>query len=909
MGKINLREAFAAGWRVYAGKLGVLVRGQAIVLAIWFSLAAAPAALALILVSSGKGADKAMDRLASISVVASLVVALLAALFILTPLAAGTALLARDCFDARPAKLRTVFRGYSMWRERPIAMLIMSSAALLVSLLAPGIWVDDLGVAAGLAGAFLFLFSLVAEGEKPGEALRKTWRTVKANVRSFILLALAMTIIINWLRYAVAAVFFLLPVGITQMMIPLVSYGGHLIWMTFALPFSLCVTWAAYRQVFPAPLPATPLPTAPDWAPPSMPDVRRPAGKRRRRLALAVAASACVIAVAVEFWPRSARQMTADSPTIGYKFVAIPPGRFQMGSPGDEPGRFPDQTIDETQHWVTISKPFLIGATKVTQGQWRALMGNNPSEAKDCGDECPVENVNWADAIAFCNKLSDREGLSRCYKDAGWVGRAQKLWNCYSDGLKQCRQAGGTTVGFWKNGGCVEDIGGRFGDALVEDTMTWNRDCTGYRLPTEAEWEYAARAGTATAFANGPITAAEYYDCEADSHLDEIGWYRKNSNGKVHPVGQKQPNGWGVYDAQGDVLEWVWDRYDDYPSGDVTDPAGPSSGSRRVGRGCAWRYCAKDCRSASRVGFFSRNGLGILGFRLAGSLSAKSPLTPAASLRKRDGAGGQPSTTARPASPPPTTSDIGYQMIVVPSGGFAMGSPESECDRNENRETLHRVTITKDFLLGATDVTQAQWQKVMGNNPSYFKHCGDDCPVENVSWFDAVEFCNRLSDAEGLPRCYSGTSNAVQWNRACTGYRLPTEAEWEYAARAGTTTPFNTGQCLSADDANYRGSSPGDYCPEGVNRRRTVHVGSFAPNAWGLYDMHGNVWQWVWDRRGYYPSNPVADPTGPKEGARRIIRGGSWFWGAEDCRSAKRFDALPDRGNNALGFRVARTAP
>jgi sulfatase modifying factor 1 len=175
----------------------------------------------------------------------------------------------------------------------------------------------------------------------------------------------------------------------------------------------------------------------------------------------------------------------------------------------------------------------------------------------------------------------------------------------------------------------------------------------------------------------------------------------------------------------------------------------------------------------------------------------------------------------------------------------------------------------------------------MGNNPSLFKHCGDDCPVEQVSWKDCQEFIRKLNQM---------TSKQ---------FRLPTEAEWEYACRAGTTTSFNTGKCLDADQANYRGDFPMPGCGKGPNRGKTMPVASFKPNAWGLYDMHVNVWEWCQDWYDDYPDGSVTDPVGPSSSGYRIRRGGSWFDFARDCRSAHRYWFTPDTRYDILGFRLA----
>ena len=239
------------------------------------------------------------------------------------------------------------------------------------------------------------------------------------------------------------------------------------------------------------------------------------------------------------------------------------------------------------------------------------------------------------------------------------------------------------------------------------------------------------------------------------------------------------------------------------------------------------------------------------------------------------------------------TNSIGMKFVLIPAGTFTMGSPSTEPNR-WSYETQHQVTISKPYYMQTTVVTQGQWKAVMGSNPSNFTSCGDDCPVEQVSWYDVQEFIRKLNQQEGTDK-----------------YRLPTEAQWEYAARAGTTTPFNTGNCLSTDQANYNGSRPLSGCPKGENRRKTVRVGSFSPNAWGLYDMHGNVWQWCQDWYGDYTSDSVTDPEGPSSGRYRIFRGGGWDrGGARGCRSASRGFLVvpPDRTCPAVGFRLVSTS-
>ncbi|MEE4600312.1 MAG: formylglycine-generating enzyme family protein [Desulfobacteraceae bacterium] len=228
------------------------------------------------------------------------------------------------------------------------------------------------------------------------------------------------------------------------------------------------------------------------------------------------------------------------------------------------------------------------------------------------------------------------------------------------------------------------------------------------------------------------------------------------------------------------------------------------------------------------------------------------------------------------------------KFVPIPAGKFVMGSPPDESYRGSD-ENQYEVRISKPFYMQTTEVSQGQWKKVMGNNPSGFKDCGDDCPVESVSWEDAQKFISKLNQMEGTEK-----------------YRLPTEAEWEYACRAETKTPFFTGDCISTDQANYDGNYPAKNCPKGQYRGKTIKAGRVQPHAWGLYDMHGNVWEWVQDWYGDYPSNSVPDPKGPDEGQYRVLRGGSWNFNAWFLRSADRYWDYPDIRYFNNGFRVAR---
>ncbi len=246
------------------------------------------------------------------------------------------------------------------------------------------------------------------------------------------------------------------------------------------------------------------------------------------------------------------------------------------------------------------------------------------------------------------------------------------------------------------------------------------------------------------------------------------------------------------------------------------------------------------------------------------------------------------------------TNSLGMKFRRIPAGSFVMGSPDGE-ERREDDEFQHPVTISRPFFMGVHEVTQSQFRQVMGTNPSYHQEDGrvtDDQPVEYVTYDEAVEFCARL-----------GTLAAEKRTRH--RYRLPTEAEWEYACRAGTTTPFHFGEDLSSFVANFDGNYQYGNAQRGPYTARPTPVGSYdRPNAWGLHDMHGNVWEWCsdWYDRDYYRHSPQTDPQGPRDGTMRVVRGGSWLNVASDLRSATRFYDDPTRRAYNRGFRIILTA-
>ena len=256
------------------------------------------------------------------------------------------------------------------------------------------------------------------------------------------------------------------------------------------------------------------------------------------------------------------------------------------------------------------------------------------------------------------------------------------------------------------------------------------------------------------------------------------------------------------------------------------------------------------------------------------------------------------------------------KMVWIPGGTFTMGSLNTEPGYMSMESPRHDVVVN-GFYMGRHQVTQTEFEEVMGFNPSINKGNGN-LPVDYVNWYYAVKFCNELSMKEKLNPCYTIVINredpnntafiidpyppynktkldqfmwTITWNKAANGYRLPTEAEWEYACRAGTTTYYNTGNSITASQANF-------------NSGNTVRVESYKPNAYGLYDMHGNVWEWCWDWCWDYPSENVINPTGSLSGSTRVLRGGSWRSTAERSRSAARYNSYGDRNSYEIGFRI-----
>ncbi len=540
----------------------------------------------------------------------------------------------------------------------------------------------------------------------------------------------------------------------------------------------------------------------------------------------------------------------------------IESGGFMMGSPAEEAER----VDNEIQHEVILTQGYWLADTATTQALWEAVIGKNPSRFK--GAERPVERVSWQEVTNFITRLNEQ-----------------------LPGLEM-------------------------------------------RLPTEAEWEHACRAGTRTQFWFGDNITTDQVNFDGDyPYADgEKGEFR----GETVNVRALPSNGWGLYQMHGNVWEWCSDWYEEYPTTPIQDPKGPESGGERVLRGGSWDGNGWSVRSARRLRLTPGYRDDSIGFRLARGQSGAEPAgPPAARQRERRAAAGRPSVAPVPrlgmglvAKPPSDTparqpivissdcerlilepiikpdwadaigrdryglftdfsvQEVSQRMRWINPGRFMMGSPEDEVERFDN-EGLHKVTLSKGYWLADTACTQALWKAVMWDNPSHFK--GTERPVEQVSWEKSMRWIARLNEkVSGLDM------------------RLPTEAEWVYACRAGTPTPFWFGENITTDQVNYRGTAPYAGGESGEYRAETVDVMALPCNDWGIYQMHGNVLEWCSDWYGEYPTEPVKDPLGPRSGEGRVLRGGSWYSSGGSVRSAQRDRDSPDYRAHDIGFRLAR---
>ena len=567
-------------------------------------------------------------------------------------------------------------------------------------------------------------------------------------------------------------------------------------------------------------------------------------------------------------WPDEPATEVITVNGVSFTMVTVEGGTFMMGATEDQELDIEEDGDDAfPAHQVTLSG-FCIGQTEVTQELWLAVMGTNPSVCngvnggQDYGENLqrPVDNVTRNDCYTFITRLNELTGKT-------------------------------------------------------------------FRFLTEAEWEFAARGGN----------LSQHYMYAGSNILDDVAWYEGNAldwrspDYGSHTVATKAPNELGLYDMSGNVFEWVEDRYCQYTSEPQTNPHGASSGITFIARGGGFNgsdgTCKVSCRWLDRATYkdWSR------GLRLAAD-DPNCTVMPTISTRLTDNAlvitavgdgdvrlyingeavenpynavrGSEPYTITAYASAqengksksqcapvtivvraldtPPVTetfnvNGVTFAMVNVDGGTFMMGAGDEQVDAGASERPAHEVTLS-DFSIGQTEVTQELWVAVMGTNPTNFR--GNlQRPIDCVSWDDCQMFIAELNRLTGRT------------------FRLPTEAEWEFAARGGNKgLGFLYAGSNDIEDVAWYFDNSG---------WRPNPVASKAPNELGLYDMSGNLDEWCQDWSGLYSSEPQTNPQGPATGTYRICRGGSWVSSVHSCRVTARGSTNPGSQNTDLGFRLA----
>ena len=567
---------------------------------------------------------------------------------------------------------------------------------------------------------------------------------------------------------------------------------------------------------------------------------------------------------------------------------------------------------------TVILSDFYICQYETTQKIFEQVMNVNPSHWKDNPAEGeiqelrPVENANWYDYIYFCNKYSKLRGYTPCYS---------------VDGSKD--------INTWNYTPLV--------DNSISGTVEcdWNAD--GYRLPTTAEWEYAARGGHKT------YGTSEFAYCfaganteknnkEKNEDISPVAWYYYNSGNKTHQVGLKLPNALGLYDMTGNVWELCWDNNGTISTDEeVWNPTGPLSGTTKTRRGGSYATYAYYCSNATQA-------------------------HPTPSLRNELNTGDHYSgigvRLVRSANTNTTSQQTSSDFVLV-EGGTVIGSNSYIEKKYEGQNkykgafSLGRIVSLSSFYMCTHEVTQKEYETYCcytKDKPTTGHGAGDNYPVYNVSWYDAIVYCNLRSKAEGLNPCYTllGENDPEAWNGilkengkysckytdsnewysfitcnfAASGYRLPTETEWEYAARGGKKT-YGTSQFAyyyaGADTEKCKAATNDDLSPVawyGHNSDKKPHqVMTKSANALGIYDMSGNVWEWCWDKYNENvdassPSDFAHNPLGPNTSpnCKRVGHGGSNESDAFNCGVALHYGFNTYNRSDDFGFRVVRTA-
>ena len=530
-------------------------------------------------------------------------------------------------------------------------------------------------------------------------------------------------------------------------------------------------------------------------------------------------------------------------------FILVEGGTFLMGNDYGYLNERPS-------HSVTLNS-FYMCDHEVTQTEYEAIMGKNPSEY--VGAKHPVERVSWYDAIEFCNKMSVKNGLTPCYS---------------------------------LNGKTSTDSWGVKGNAW--DAVACNFAANGYRLPTEAEWEFAARGGN----------NSQGYRYSGSNYINETAWTGDNRGSERPDIKTKSPNELSLYDMSGNVYEWCWDWLGDYNSDSQTNPRGASSGAGRVMRGGSYWDNDHACRVVCRSNPISPDcEQSNIGFRMVRS----------------DGSKPKP-TSSTPVTPGKSLTSVA-DFVFVEGGVFQRGSEQGR----DNAKPVHYVTLAS-FYICNHEVTQAEYEAVMGKNPSHFS--GAKKPVEQVSLYEAFIFCNKLSEIEGRTPCYYLDEEGAVLNQGniewfcdftADGYRLPTESEWEYAARGGAKSKgyMYSGSDNINDVAWYvsnSGAFSKDYSDYNPNGGTTHEIKQKRPNELGLYDMTGNVSEWVWDNYTRYSNENKTNPKGgipwrsTNVSVGSVTRGGNYQSNDDPTSNPTVYARFTDKctlKSDAVGFRLA----
>jgi formylglycine-generating enzyme required for sulfatase activity len=647
----------------------------------------------------------------------------------------------------------------------------------------------------------------------------------------------------------------------------------------------------------------------------------------------------------------------------GSCYFQIESGSFWMGSPAGEdeacpkgyPGggcigdgsgtttKEPGRNYGETLHHVVLTRDFEMQQTEVTQGYWKMILPDwNPSEFLDCGGNCPVEMISWLDTIAFANLQSIKSGLPPCFE--------------FSDVV--CEN-GGNPPDNDDYQFCMDVEHGGIAGAVValEGDISTVYDCEGYRLPTEAEWEYAARAGTLTAYNNGQESDGDHLNCEAPYHLTESAWYCGNNEPTgTKEVGQKSANNWELFDMVGSVREKCWDLYCEDNTKEPVDPDGTNcNGDTHVFRDGGWGDKAWVCRSAERGQDYPETRTSSHGFRMVRSLqrcgdgecnaaetcsscpgdcgceddqtcsvnktcTAKCQVencpelpdfTPICNTRNHC-----EYTRANPTEP-------WHQWdvwIYIPPGSFEMGSEGEvdfqfgEPDKTQNEKPIHTVNIGYGYFIAKYEIVVEQYEACMTDNPA---KCLPPSTAGHEETWQQITWGTNSSQND---RTYH-PQNGLLWEAArefckwvAPGGHLPSESEWEYAATGPIHMKYPWGdQPEPTCDNNTAvfsqfGSQEGMGCGEGG----TWPVGLKPVGAsWcGALDMGGNCWEWCEDAHtNTYDNTPIDGSPYLNAGNKRIVRGGRFNYGWSDLRSANRNTHYTDLHHAWDGARCVRPMP